>query len=42
MKNKRRILSVGLATLILSSTFAFGSVVELDPVLETAEEAAGK
>ena len=42
MRNKRKILSVGLATLILSSTFAFGSVVELDPVLETAEEAAGK
>ena len=38
MKNKRRIMSVGLATLILSSTFAFGSVVELDPILEKAEE----
>lgn len=40
MKNKRRILSIGLVALILSSTFAFGSVVEFDPVLETAEEAA--
>ena len=40
MKNKRRIMSVGLATLILSSTFAFGSVVEIDPILEQAEEFA--
>ena len=42
MKNKRKILSVGLATLILSSSFAFGSVVELDPILERAEEFAQK
>ena len=40
MKNKRQILSIGLAALILSSTFAFGSVVELDPILEQAEEFA--
>ena len=40
MKYKRKILSVGLAALILSSTFAFGSVVELDPILEKAEEFA--
>ena len=38
MKNKRRILSVGLAALILSSTFVFGSVVELDPILEKTKE----
>ena len=31
MKTKRKILSVGLATLILSSSFAFSSVVELAP-----------
>ena len=42
MKSKRRILTVGLALMVLSSTFAFGSVVEIDPVLETAEEAAKK
>ena len=29
MKNKRQILSVGLVALILSSSFAFSSVVEL-------------
>ena len=40
MKNKRQILSVGLAMLILSSTVAFGSVVETDPILEKAEEFA--
>lgn len=40
MKNKRKILSVGLALTVLSSTFVFGSVVEIDPVLETAEEFA--
>ena len=42
MKNKRRIMSVGLTIAILGTSFMVGSGVEIDPVLATAEEAAKK
>ena len=40
MKSKRRILSVGLAIVVLGTSFIVGSGVKIDPVLQMAEEAA--